>query len=680
MAVKQFIEVKFRPATAEKAAVAASGPANLKGASRVQIRKDSLIELTGSVENGRLCYIEKIVPEGAASEGPARARREAVLWLTPDPNLGRAVAKVSRSFQEAAGLNYTDTYRIVAAESAPEVANDVVFEDITPADSTSPIQAKWMASWVANLKAELDMLDLVFPGMVLKDITFMRQKRTFAVRSVNGLQHNDCRVVPETNCTITATAEVAATPRPPPSLQVAAIEGLEEQVRELNCFLRDCSLRWADSSLGTSGLVLQGGSGTGKSMVLDRIADTGWGAVHRIRPTDKSTAVADIFKACRVQPRNIVLIDDLDKLIDKERANRSTVINALADGLDAVNTDLRSNKEAPLVAVVAACRDYITSIPEDLRRNGRFEMAVLLPPLDAKRRHAVISSLTSGFIHQDARLELISNLSERTHAYNGCDLCKLVLMTRRLVLDKMALTGLFAPDVVAVTGTGVAKEPKEEDNNQQQQPSLPRDPAFYRDVLEAALLKVRPTAMQDVNLKPPPMRWDDISGQDTVKRELQLAVDMLTRPLEELQAFISTPPKGFLLYGPPGCSKTMTAQAMATECGLNFFAVKGAELLNMYVGESERRLDPDVDMSRLVELTKGNSGAEVVSACHEAGTMAYQRWIGALKGEHAGEGGSGGGGDARISMLDLETAIAGQRKLITADMLQAYADWERQFR
>lgn len=50
----------------------------------------------------------------------------------------------------------------------------------------------------------------------------------------------------------------------------------------------------------------------------------------------------------------------------------------------------------------------------------------------------------------------------------------------------------------------------------------------------------------------------------------------------------AAPKKGLLLYGPPGCSKTLSAQAMATEIGFNFFAVKGAELLNMYVGESER--------------------------------------------------------------------------------------------
>ncbi|EJT74538.1 ATPase [Gaeumannomyces tritici R3-111a-1] len=791
MAVKQFIEIKFRPATADKA-TSASGPSTLKGASRVQIRKDSLIELTGSVENGRLCYIERIVPEGSATDGPAPTRREAVLWLTPDPNLGRAVAKVSRSFQEAAGLNYTDTYRIIAAESAPEAAKDVVFEEITPVDSAPPIQDKWMASWVANLKAELDILDLVFPGMVLKDITFMRQKRTFVLRSVNGLEHNDCCVVPETSCAIVtsaeAAAEAAAALLPPPDLQVAAIEGLEEQVRELNCALELLSGRFS-ASMGTAGLVLHGGAGTGKSTVLDRIAATGWGTVHRIRPTDKSSAIADVFKACRAQPRGLVLIDDLDKLIDKERANRSTVVNALAEGLDALSADMSNdNEKAPLVVVVAVCRDYLTSIPEELRYNGRLEWAVLLPPLDANRRRAIISALTSKTIHADARPDVVSSLSERTHAYNGRDLQKLLRRVAGLTLEKMKLGGLAGsptPDA-AVTGDPTRKPEDERDQQPSQSPppEPPRGPAFYRDVVETALLKVRPTAMQDVNLKPPPVRWDDISGQDAVKEELRFAVGVLTMPPDDLAEHIGAPPKGFLLYGPPGCSKTMTAQAVATECGLNFFAVKGAELLNMYVGESERqvrdlfararaaapsmiffdeidsiagsrkgfgdgsssssggsglnvlttllnemdgfedlrgvlvlaatnrpqsldpaimrpgrfdeivyvpppdaaaresilrralaprRLAPGTDFARLVALSEGNSGAEVVGACRNAGKLSLRRR------QKLREGG-GDDGYEGISMQDLETSIASQRKLITADMLQAYADWERQFR
>lgn len=86
------------------------------------------------------------------------------------------------------------------------------------------------------------------------------------------------------------------------------------------------------------------------------------------------------------------------------------------------------------------------------------------------------------------------------------------------------------------------------------------------------------------------MKWDDIGGQELVKRKLREAVDWpISRPNSYTRLGIS-PPKGILLYGPPGCSKTLTARALATETGLNFFAVKGPEIFNKYVGESERMI------------------------------------------------------------------------------------------
>lgn len=86
------------------------------------------------------------------------------------------------------------------------------------------------------------------------------------------------------------------------------------------------------------------------------------------------------------------------------------------------------------------------------------------------------------------------------------------------------------------------------------------------------------------------MKWSDIGGQEHVKRKLREAVDW---PLSHPQTFLNlgiTPPKGLLLYGPPGCSKTLMAKALATETGMNFFAVKGPEVFNKYVGESERTI------------------------------------------------------------------------------------------
>ena len=86
----------------------------------------------------------------------------------------------------------------------------------------------------------------------------------------------------------------------------------------------------------------------------------------------------------------------------------------------------------------------------------------------------------------------------------------------------------------------------------------------------------------------PRVLWSDVGGQHRVKLKLREAVEL---PLKRPEAFIRMgidPPRGILLYGPPGCSKTMMAKALATEAGLNFISVKGPELFSKYVGDSEK--------------------------------------------------------------------------------------------
>jgi len=86
------------------------------------------------------------------------------------------------------------------------------------------------------------------------------------------------------------------------------------------------------------------------------------------------------------------------------------------------------------------------------------------------------------------------------------------------------------------------------------------------------------------------VKWSDIGGQELVKRKLREAVDWPLQYPETFSRLGIKPPKGILLYGPPGCSKTLMARALATESGLNFIAVKTPEVFNKYVGESERMI------------------------------------------------------------------------------------------
>jgi len=107
---------------------------------------------------------------------------------------------------------------------------------------------------------------------------------------------------------------------------------------------------------------------------------------------------------------------------------------------------------------------------------------------------------------------------------------------------------------------------------------------------EYALKLVEPSAMREVMIEVPNVKWNDIGGLEKVKQNLQEAVEWPLKNPKDFERLGITPPKGILLYGPPGCGKTMLAKAVATESNANFISVKGPELFSKWVGESEKRV------------------------------------------------------------------------------------------
>ncbi|CRK44751.1 hypothetical protein BN1723_006277 [Verticillium longisporum] len=200
-------------------------------------------------------------------------------------------------------------------------------------------------------------------------------------------------------------------------------------------------------------------------------------------------------------------------------------------------------------------------MPAELQRSTRFQLNIALPIPNLAGREQVLHTMSES-IAPEERSELVAYLAKHTHAFNPADLDRLMSTAIHLLETRID------PD--------------------QQGHALPSTPYVTRADLDAALRCTRPTAMHDINLKPPTIQWSDIGGQDGLKKALKRMIALSTTTDPRVRALIINPPKGLLLYGPPGCSKTMSAQALATESNFNFFAVKGAELLNMYVGESER--------------------------------------------------------------------------------------------
>ncbi|KAK4148648.1 P-loop containing nucleoside triphosphate hydrolase protein [Chaetomidium leptoderma] len=553
--------------------------------SRVYVNEEALIELTGTKDGGRIVCVERL----SASLDEPPVRREATLWKAPE-KLDKTVTQMYDAFRDACSYKLGEHVRITSLGGPLPDAEEVVLEQVPGQDGAAPnpLAPEDISAWEFVLAGRLAQLEHVFAGLVFKNLYVRGPEKSFSVASVNGRNTGNARYQDrKTTVRIATTASInnSQTERDPlRKLEVTGIRGLDTQINQLNHDLRyfNAPVRFK-KKLSYRGIVIHGGHGTGKTMLLNSIASSGWGTVFRIQYKDKLSEIQETFQRARLQQPSIVLVDQLERLIDKDRSNRAAVILALCEALDTLAADAAAKGELPKVVVVVTCLDYTTDVPDDLKEPRRLTREIYLPLPDVGGRREILASLNLS-VAPDQEQDLLRHLSEQTHAYNGKDLCRLVDEADSIASIRDYKTHSALPD------SNIPTPPSDDAEQQQQEDEAAAPELLYHQPSDyhEALRLVRPSAMHDINLKPPPIRWDDIGGQESVKLSLRRAVRLSVESPEILSQYFDRPPKGFLLYGPPGCSKTMAAQAMATESGLNFFAVKGAELLNMYVGESER--------------------------------------------------------------------------------------------
>ncbi|RYP72712.1 hypothetical protein DL771_004048 [Monosporascus sp. 5C6A] len=515
---------------------------NYKHSARIFIHPADF--LTFGFTSGCICNVEI---------GPVR--REAIAWPQRDKNVGKGIVTVSRAFQRAAGLKLEDVVRVTPAGDVPGAASIIARPT---AGDTSSLVGRERERWEFELERRLEIAADIFPGLVMEDLSLNGAKYSFAVESVNGSSNNVAKYAPGSTRVTISEKHAAKQPERPVKLRVTGIPGLQNLLDTLyNDFLRffevdPCNM---PVMLRSCGIVIHGSRGTGKSMLLDHFAATNWGTVVRIDHELKPPMVSEQFKATiDRQTPSIILIDDISHLIGDTCPNRQSYIKAIGNGLDALAAPTLHQGRRPRVVVVATCLDYFNDIPDELQRHTRFGRHIAIPIPDAAARKEILRSWNPWFQPQLSE-DYISDLGDRTHAYSPDDLLK---VCERVNLARFRRVEDISSD----------------------------EPFSWADI-NTALKEVRPTIMHDINLKPPTVHWSDIGGYDNVKATLQTVI---RGPSTSPDKPLYVPPTGILLYGPPGCSKTMTAQAIATEWDFNFFSVKGGELLNMYVGETERSI------------------------------------------------------------------------------------------
>jgi len=375
---------------------------------------------------------------------------------------------------------------------------------------------------------------------------------------------------------VTVGEQVKEAPRAIPRIAYEDIGGLRpviQKVREMiELPLRHPELFERLGVEAPKGVLLHGPPGTGKTLLAKAVASETNANFYSIGGPEimskfygeSEERLREIFKEAQENAPSIVFIDEIDSIAPKREEVTGEVEKRVVSQLLSVMDGLQSRGKV----VVIGATNRINSLDPALRRPGRFDREIEIGVPDRDGRLEILQIHTRGMpLAEDVDLK---KLADVTHGFVGADLEALAkeaaIRALRRILPEINLEAENIP--VEVLNKIIVR---------------------MADFQEA-LKEVEPSAMREVLVEVPDIKWGDIGGLEGVKEELREAIEWPLKYPELFAQMNAVPPKGLLLYGPPGTGKTLLAKAAANESEANFISVKGPELLNKFVGESEKAI------------------------------------------------------------------------------------------
>src|SRR5437016_707911 len=359
-----------------------------------------------------------------------------------------------------------------------------------------------------------------------------------------------------------------------PKVDYEDIGGLGQEVRKVREMI-ELPLRHPElfERLGVEapkGVLLHGPPGTGKTLLARAVASEtnanflsiGGPEIMSKYYGESEERLREVFKEAQENAPSIVFIDEIDSIAPKREEVTGEVEKRVTSQLLSLMDGLQSRGKV----VVIGSTNRPNAIDPALRRPGRFDREIEIGVPDRDGRLEVLEIHTRGMpLAEDVDLK---KLADVTHGFVGADLESLAkeaaIRALRRILPEINLEAQSIPG--DILNKIIVKM------------------ADFQD----ALKEIEPSAMREVLVEIPDVTWDQVGGLEDVKEELREAVEWPLKYPDLFAQLNASPPKGLLLYGPPGTGKTLLAKAVAHESESNFISVKGPELLNKFVGESEK--------------------------------------------------------------------------------------------
>lgn len=321
------------------------------------------------------------------------------------------------------------------------------------------------------------------------------------------------------------------------------------------------------------GVLLYGPPGTGKTLIAKAVANETGAFFFTINGPEVMSKMAGeseanlrkVFKEAEDNAPSIIFIDEIDSMAPRRDKTNGEVDKRIVSQLLTLMDGIKPRASV----IVIAATNRPNAIDPALRRYGRFDREINV-----------------GVPNMEGRLEILKVHTGKLKIANDVNIQEIAMKTQ----------GFVGADIAQVCSEAAMMCIREITSRLNTNADKPFDSTVLnsivvrRDHFIKALSMVKPSSMREEMVEIPKVSWDDVGGLEDVKRKL---IEMVQLPLEKpeiYEDFGLTAPRGVLFYGPPGCGKTLIAKAIATQCNANFISVKGPELINKWVGESESNI------------------------------------------------------------------------------------------